>query len=83
MVNSVCDGAELYSETVSIAQKIASNAPRAVRAVKEAARETEGLYLGDALELELEYYNGLLNTRDRHEGINAFNEKRKPAFTGE
>jgi hypothetical protein len=31
---------------------------------------------------EIEAYNRLVDTEDRHEGVRAFNEKRKPVFRG-
>jgi Enoyl-CoA hydratase/carnithine racemase len=31
---------------------------------------------------EIEAYNRLVDTADRHEGVKAFNEKRKPRFEG-
>lgn len=83
LVNKVCGGAALFPETMAIAQKMAASAPLAVQAIKQSLRQTIGLSLPDALTVELKYYNGLLGTKDRHEGINAFNEKRKPNFTGE
>ncbi|HZR69790.1 MAG TPA: enoyl-CoA hydratase, partial [Burkholderiales bacterium] len=38
--------------------------------------------LRSGLALELEAYDRLVGTEDRREGIRAFNEKRKPRFTG-
>jgi enoyl-CoA hydratase len=38
--------------------------------------------LGDGLAFEIEAYNRLVATEDRHEGVRAFNEKRKPNFQG-
>jgi len=32
---------------------------------------------------EIEAYNRLVSTRDRQEGVLAFNEKRKPLFEGQ
>ena len=36
--------------------------------------------LWDALAFEIEAYNRMVPTEDRREGVNAFNEKRKPVF---
>jgi enoyl-CoA hydratase/carnithine racemase len=38
--------------------------------------------LSDALAFEIEAYNRMVPTADRREGIAAFNEKRRPVFTG-
>jgi enoyl-CoA hydratase/carnithine racemase len=83
LVNKVCTGATLFPETMAIAQKMVEGAPLAVQAIKQSLRQTMSLSLSDALTAELKYYNRLLGSKDRHEGINAFNEKRKPNFTGE
>ena len=83
MVGKVCEGPELFASVLEAARKVAACAPLAVRAIKRAAREAEGLALEQALAMELKHYNGLLASQDRQEGINAFNEKRKPSFTGQ
>ena len=38
--------------------------------------------LASALMFEIEAYNRMVPTEDRHEGVRAFNEKRKPVFRG-
>ena len=38
--------------------------------------------LGDGLAFEIEAYNRTVPTRDRREGVAAFNEKRAPDFKG-
>jgi len=83
MVNRLCDPASLVEDTIACARTIAANAPLAIQAAKTAMNEGGSLPLSKALYCELTHYNTLLKTKDRHEGINAFNEKRKAAFTGE
>ena len=56
--------------------------PIAVAAAKHAMAEGYSLPLDDALALELEKYELVLNTADRLEGLAAFAEKRKPVFKG-
>lgn len=76
MINRLCPADKLMEHALVCAQAIAANAPLAVQAIRQVTRPDM------PMERELEAYNRLLATRDRHEGISAFNEKRKPAFTG-
>lgn len=82
LVNHLFPAGDLLANTIACAQTIAKNAPLAVAAVKAAMNEGATLSLNEALACELNYYNSLLTTQDRQEGINAFNEKRPPVFTG-
>lgn len=83
IVNKVCDGETLMQEALATARRIASNAPLAVRQAKKAVGASQDLDLKSGFAFELEAYNQLVPTRDRLEGIRAFNEKRKPDFRGE
>ena len=82
IINRVCEPEELMREVLATAEKIAMNAPLAVREVKKALNMSQQLDIKSGYAFEVEAYNRLLPTEDREEGINAFNEKRKPAFTG-
>ncbi len=83
IVNKLCTQATLIDEAIACAQAIANNAPLAIKAAKVAVQQGIDLPLKEALSCELTHYQTLLGSKDRIEGINAFNEKRKPAFTGE
>lgn len=83
MVNKVVSAKKLLENAIEIAQIIAANAPLSIKACKESINQGIKMSLPDALQYELSHYATLLDTKDRHEGINAFNEKRKPSFTGE
>lgn len=83
VVNAVCDAAKLLDAAMACAKTIAGNAPLSVRAIKQSIQTGAHLSLPEAFAKELHYYHTLLTTKDRVEGINAFNEKRKPVFTGE
>ena len=82
MVNALFPREKLLDETLACANIIAQNAPLAVGACKRSLREHGHLPLAEAWHNELSIYNGLINTNDRREGIAAFNDKRKPDFTG-
>jgi len=82
LVNAVFSQSELLDQTLTIAQRIANNAPIAVRQAKQAIYRGAQMSLADGLAFEIEAYNRTVNTADRHEGVTAFNEKRKPLFTG-
>jgi enoyl-CoA hydratase len=80
IVNRVCDNA--MQEALSVALKIASNAPLAVRQAKKSVHYGLQMDLLTGYRFEIEAYNQLVGTDDRKEGVRAFNEKRKPRFQG-
>jgi enoyl-CoA hydratase len=83
MVNSVCTPEMLLGDAIACATTITHNAPLAIKAIKQSVGEGSALALSAALQCELTHYNTLLPTKDRYEGINAFNEKRSAVFNGE
>lgn len=82
LVNIVVEGPELMPLALETAATIAANAPLSTRQVKQSAGRGLRMSLSDGLAFEIEAYNRLVPTQDRIEGILAFNEKRKPLFTG-
>ena len=82
LVNAVYEPAGLLPAVLEIAQKIAGNAPIAVRQAKQAIHRGLQMSLADGLAFEIEAYNRAVPTEDRYEGVLAFNEKRKPEFKG-
>jgi enoyl-CoA hydratase len=82
IVNKLCDSDKLMEETLACARLISKNAPLSVISIKRAATHGAHLAINEALSAESNHYNRLLHTSDRTEGINAYNEKRKPVFTG-
>jgi enoyl-CoA hydratase len=82
LVNRVVEPAELLEATLAIARRIAGNGPTAVRQAKQAIHRGLQMSLWDGLAFEIEAYNRLVPTEDRREGVAAFNERRKPVFSG-
>jgi enoyl-CoA hydratase len=72
----------LREEALRIAKLIASKAPLAVAATKEAINAGAGLSLADGLEIEALHFGTLVATADYREGTSAFLEKRPANFTG-
>ena len=82
VANRVLPQAELLPAALETAGRIAANAPLAVAAVKRAIDLGDGHSLRSGMALELEQYNQLFPTDDRREGVRAWREKRKAAFSG-
>lgn len=80
MVNEVCSAAELMDTALRIAEKIASNSPTAVQAVKRAVRMGEGQPIEQAIAIMMEAHWRSAVHPDRIEGIGAFNDDREPTF---
>lgn len=80
MVNEVYPQGELMDAARSIAEKIASNSPTAVQAVKRAVRMGEGQPIEQAIAIMMEAHWRSAVHPDRAEGIGAFNEDRDPTF---
>ena len=80
MVNKVVPGAKLMDEVMATARKIASNAPVSARQAKKSLDKAVELDRNSGYAFEIESYNRTVVTQDRQEGINAFNEKRKPKY---
>jgi enoyl-CoA hydratase len=83
LVNKVCEPQSLIEETLETARAIARNAPQSIMRAKRSATIATQVDRATAYQFELEAYNRLVGTKDRLEGVLAFNEKRKPNFTGE
>ncbi|MGE3065073.1 MAG: enoyl-CoA hydratase/isomerase family protein [Hyphomicrobiaceae bacterium] len=82
MVNKVCADASLMDEVMATARRIAANAPISVRQAKKSIDKATELDRASGYAFEIEAYNRTIPTQDRKEGILAFNEKRKPRYTG-
>jgi enoyl-CoA hydratase len=82
MVNRLCAPGRVVEEALETGRRIADNAPISVRQAKHAIRFGLQMDLASAMMFEIEAYNRMVPTADRREGVAAFNEKRKPRFTG-
>jgi enoyl-CoA hydratase len=82
IVNKLCAPDTLMEETLATAQAICDNAPISVRQAKRSMHFGAHMDVRSALFFEVDAYNKMVGTEDRHEGVRAFNEKRKPRFKG-
>ncbi|WP_066735956.1 enoyl-CoA hydratase/isomerase family protein [Cupriavidus sp. D384] len=82
LVNQVVSSADLLPTALAMADRMAANAPLALRYIKHAI--DVGLQVGVDAGLEYERYAAALvvSSEDRKEGMLAFVEKRKPVFRG-
>ena len=82
LANAIYPLKELMPAALATAQTLAENAPIAVRQAKQAIGKGRQMSLADGLSFEIEAYNRTIPSQDRREGVKAFNEKRKPNFSG-
>ncbi len=82
LVNRVVPAADLAGEVKKLASTIAEKGPRAIAMVKKLLREDDADRFVHAATREQRAFGAVFGTADHDEGIKAFLEKRKAAFTG-
>jgi enoyl-CoA hydratase len=82
LVNHVTPEGEHLTKAQEIAQTIATKAPVATRLLKEAVLAAFETTQEQGLMYEKRLFASLFATEDQKEGMQAFIEKRKPAFKG-
>jgi enoyl-CoA hydratase/carnithine racemase len=82
LVNEVVPAADLITRAEAILNKIASNAPVAVKFSLEAVNKGLETSQGEGILLEASYFGLCAGTEDKKEGTSAFLEKRAPQFHG-
>lgn len=83
LVNKVIPAQRVLNAAMELAQIIISNAPIALAQAKLAIDADVEMDLASGLTLESTAYQVLIPTKDRLEGLVAFQEKRKPIYRGE
>jgi enoyl-CoA hydratase len=82
LINEIFPSSTLLAETLKTASIITQNAPIAVKQAKSAIHNGLQMTVAKGMEFELKCYNKTIRTKDRVEGVLAFNEKRAPKFEG-
>jgi enoyl-CoA hydratase/carnithine racemase len=82
LVNEVVQAADLITRAEAILNKIASNAPIAIKLSLEAVNKGLEMSQAEGLLLEASYFGLCAATEDKKEGTSAFLEKRPPQFDG-
>lgn len=80
LVDDVIPAIDLHEKAIELAEGISSRPGVGLRLIKKLVNRGLELPLEEALRLEAEYFESVLNTEDAHEGVEAFLEKRQPQF---
>lgn len=72
-----------YQRALKLAEEILPNGPIGVKMAKRAINKGSQVDLGTGYIIEEDCYSQLIGTKDRIEGLAAFNEKRSPNYIGE
>lgn len=78
LVSAVYPPEQLMENALKLAERIAANAPIAVRGSKKAINEGSGLDIERAVRIEESAFAGCFETKDQREGMACFLSKEKP-----
>jgi len=82
LVNHVVPAAELDAKVEALVSKVAASSPTAIRRGKYAIKAMAGMGFEEALAYAEAQIAIMPQTEDAREGLAAFNERRKPCWTG-
>jgi methylglutaconyl-CoA hydratase len=83
LIHRICDAeVGVLDDALAWVSPITRGAPLAQRAALRALRAADRLDIDAGLQFELDCYEECLTSEDRIEALNAFAEKREPAFKG-
>ncbi|PKN05212.1 MAG: 2-(1,2-epoxy-1,2-dihydrophenyl)acetyl-CoA isomerase [Deltaproteobacteria bacterium HGW-Deltaproteobacteria-9] len=82
MINKVVPAASLEEETAKLAYRMAQGPTLAYGYAKKVLRGSLNMEMDEAIKLMTDAQGKLMKTNDHREGVQAFTQRRKPAFTG-
>jgi enoyl-CoA hydratase/carnithine racemase len=83
LVDRVVPTGKALAEAAALARRVAAQPPLAVRAIKRALYQGEGIPRDRGIAFEAECFAVLWGSRDHSEAVKAYFEKRDPRFRGE
>lgn len=82
LINEVLPPAEVEARALAQAQRLARQAPEALRITKRLMRQSYGEGVTQAIAVEMDHFSALLKGPEMKEAVQAFLQKRAPDFSG-